>query len=77
MSVFTLSGRIASSHLSGLVAMFDGESNPRSVVLDLLEVQLVDRDAVKFLVQCEQRGMSLENCPMYVREWMDREKPRE
>jgi hypothetical protein len=30
------------------------------------------RDEVKFLRSCESDGMKLENCPAYVREWMDR-----
>jgi hypothetical protein len=38
------------------------------------EVRLADRDAVKFLKDCEARGMKLENCPEYVREWMESEK---
>jgi hypothetical protein len=29
---------------------------------------------VKFLRSCERDGMNLENCPAYVREWIDREK---
>jgi predicted metal-binding protein len=40
----------------------------------LRDVRLADRDAVKFLRACESDGMNLENCPAYVREWMDREK---
>ena len=46
----------------------------RTIVLDLQEVRLADRDAVKFLKDCEARGVKLENCPEYVREWMEREK---
>src|ERR1700719_1930408 len=46
----------------------------RSIVLDLRDVRLADRDAVKFLRDCEADGMKLENCPAYVREWMDREE---
>jgi predicted metal-binding protein len=38
------------------------------------DVRLADRDAVKFLRDCEADGMMLENCPEYVREWMDREE---
>jgi hypothetical protein len=37
-------------------------------------VRLADRDAVRFLRDCEADGMKLENCPAYVREWMEREK---
>jgi hypothetical protein len=37
-------------------------------------VRLADRDAVKFLRDCEADGMKLENCPAYVREWMKGKK---
>ncbi|MGC1782052.1 MAG: hypothetical protein WA708_06000 [Acidobacteriaceae bacterium] len=46
----------------------------RSIILDLQEMRLADRDAVRFLRGCEVAGMKLENCPAYVREWIDREK---
>ena len=55
-----------------LKTLFDADY--RTIVLDLREVRLADRDAVKFLRDCEADGMKLENCPAYVREWMDREK---
>ena len=41
----------------------------------LWDVRLADRDAVRFAKGLRSRaGMKLENCPAYVREWMDREK---
>jgi hypothetical protein len=46
----------------------------RTIVLDLRDVRLADRDAVKFLRDCQADGMKLENCPAYVREWMERGK---
>jgi predicted metal-binding protein len=55
-----------------LKALFDADC--RTIVLDLRDVRLADRDAVKFLRDCEADGMKLENCPAYVREWMDRER---
>ena len=55
-----------------LRALFD--TDYRNIVLDLQDVRLADRDAVKFLRSCERDGMKLENCPAYVREWMEREK---
>jgi hypothetical protein len=45
----------------------------RDIILDLSELRLADRDAVRFLKGCEADGMKLENCPAYLREWMDRE----
>ena len=50
------------------------ERDYRNIILDLRDVRLADRDAVRFLKGCEADGMKLENCPAYVREWMDREK---
>jgi len=55
-----------------LKALFDIDY--RTIVLDLRDVRLADRDAVKFLRDCEADGMKLENCPAYGREWIDREK---
>ena len=70
--VFALSGRISTEDVMGLKELFD--TDYRTIFLDLREVRLADRDSVKFLRDCEAHGMKLENCPVYVREWMDREE---
>jgi hypothetical protein len=70
--VFTLSGRLKAEEVAELKALFDADYS--TIVLDLRDVRLADRDAVKFLRDCEADGMKLENCPAYVREWMDREE---
>jgi predicted metal-binding protein len=71
-TVFALSGRIEQDQVEELKALLD--TDYRSIILDLRELRLADRDAVKFLRDCEKAGMKLENCPWYVREWMEREK---
>ena len=71
-TVFTLSGRMEAEQVAELKDLFDKDY--RSIILDLQEMRLADRDAVKFLRSCERDGMKLENCPAYIREWMDREK---
>ena len=71
ITVFTLSGRMTAEEVAELKALFDADY--RTIVLDLQDVRLADRDAVKFLRDCEADGMKLENCPAYVREWMERE----
>ena len=68
-----VSGRIDSEQLSELRRSVD-EERGRDVLLDLVEVGLVDVEAVRFLVQCETRGIRVARCPAYVREWMAREK---
>jgi len=59
-------------HVVELKELFDGDY--RNIILDLRDVRLADRDAVRFLRGCEADGLKLENCPAYVREWIDREK---
>ena len=71
-TVFTLSGHMKEEEVAELQALFDADY--RTIVLDLQDVRLADRDAVRFLRDCEADGMSLENCPAYVRDWMEREK---
>ena len=71
-TVFSLSGRLEAEQIAKLKELFD--HNYRNIILDLRDLRLADRDAVRFLRVCEADGMKLENCPAYVREWMDREK---
>jgi anti-anti-sigma regulatory factor len=69
---FTLSGRINEEQLVELQKLLAGEAEGKSapLVLDLADVRLVDREAVKFLAECEAGGVELRNCPPYVREWI-------
>ena len=46
------------------------------VLLDLEHVTLVDVEGVRFLCDCEARGIELVNCSPYIREWIVRERDR-
>ena len=72
--VFTLSGRIEAEGVIELQRLFDLESAQQQVALDLKDVTLADRDAVKFLLRCEEHGIQLEYSPPYIREWIERER---
>jgi anti-anti-sigma regulatory factor len=72
--VFTLSGRIDAENLAELKTLITSESNGRRIVLDLKDLTLVDRDAVRFLERCEADSIKLKNCPAYIREWITRER---
>jgi anti-anti-sigma regulatory factor len=72
--VFTLSGRIAEDQVAELQRLFALEVDGESLVLDLHEVELVDREAVRFLARCEAAGITLVHCPAYIREWIVRER---
>ena len=71
--VFALSGRIKAARLAELQKLLESEADDHSVVLDLNEVKLVDRDVVSFLASCEAKGVNIANCPAYIREWIERE----
>jgi hypothetical protein len=72
--VFTLSGRIQGENVAELQRLLELERVGRGLVLDLKDVTLVDRDAVKFLARCEADSIELKNCPAYIREWIEKER---
>jgi hypothetical protein len=71
--VFTLIGRISIDHLAELQRLLSMEAN-RHTTLNLKEVTLVDRDAVRFLAHCETESIQLDNCPAYIRAWINRDR---
>jgi hypothetical protein len=69
--VLRISGRIAGEDLEVLrTALEEGSV----AAIELAEIELVDRDAVKFLALNESIGIELRNCPAYIREWVTRER---
>jgi anti-anti-sigma regulatory factor len=74
--VFTLSGRIELEDVAELQRLLALELADRKLALDLADVTLVDREAVKFLAHCEADSVELENCPPYIWEWIQREKSK-
>jgi anti-anti-sigma regulatory factor len=72
--IFTLSGQIETEHVVELQRLLGLEEAGRGIVFNLKDVTLVNRDAVRFLSQCEAACIALGNCPPYIREWIDREK---
>jgi anti-anti-sigma regulatory factor len=69
--VFTVSGQLDADNVSELCQAVDIEPAGGALVLDLTDLILADRDAVRVLRQYEARGrVVLRNCPAYVRTWM-------
>jgi hypothetical protein len=73
-TVLRLSGRIQEEHLSQLQTEI--EQCAGAPKLDLKDVQLLDRPSVRFLMRGESRGIQLVNCPLYIQEWILRERRR-
>jgi anti-anti-sigma regulatory factor len=74
--VFTLSGRIEAENVKELRELLALEAAGQQLVLDLRDLTLVNQDAVEFLAGCEADSIKLENCPAYIREWIERVKGR-
>ena len=67
--VFVLSGVLDTEHAARLQELLATAADGR-IVLDLKDVTLVDRDAVRFLARVEMAGTEIVNCPEYVRSWI-------
>ena len=70
--ILFISGRITGQDVEILRDLLDQEKNV--IAIDLKEVLLVDREAVRLLELSETNGTELRNCPAYVREWIMRER---
>jgi hypothetical protein len=70
--VLFVSGRITGEHVDMLRGVLEQESG--AFAIDLKNVVLVDRQAVKLLARREAHGTELRNCPPYIREWVTRQR---
>src|SRR5271163_1933162 len=70
--VLLVSGRITGEHVDMLRSVLEQESG--GLAIDLKNVLLVDREAVKLLALSEANGTELRSCPPYIREWVTRER---
>jgi anti-anti-sigma regulatory factor len=70
--VLRISGRLTGDHVDTLRTLVEQESD--ALTLDLKDVRLVDGEAVKLLAIHESKGIRIDNCPLYIREWIRRER---
>ena len=73
--VLHVSGRIDGTSVDALRELTAKEKTTKGgLAIDLAEVTLVSREAVRTLSLAETNGIELRNCPAYVREWISRER---
>ena len=70
--VLFITGRITGEYVEMLREVLEKEAD--ALAIDLKNVSLVAREAVKLLARCETNGTELRNCPPYIREWVTRER---
>src|ERR1700689_84622 len=68
--VLFVSGCVQGEHVDMLRGVLEQESGGSTI--DLKNVLLVDREAVKLLALSEANRTELRNCPPYIREWVTR-----
>ena len=74
--VLAVSGAIASGELKEFQKSVGAQTGNRNLVLDLRCLRLVDQATVTFLSACESKGITLRNCPAYIRTWIDADPPQ-
>jgi hypothetical protein len=72
--VFILSGRFETPAIAEIERLIELQIDCPDFVLDLKDVNIIDREVMCFLRRCLAKGMKLENCASYIREWMERER---
>lgn len=72
--VFRLSGQRDEETMAELETFLKLEANGRHIALDLKDLTPVSEDAVIFLERCESNRIALDNCPPYIREWINRQR---
>jgi hypothetical protein len=77
LMIFEISGRLEGSELGELRRVLASASRRGHFGLDLKGVKLVDQDSVALLAACEAKGAELLNCPLYIRDWITRERSGE
>lgn len=71
--ILKISGRMDAENVPDVKMSLESDVDGRPILLDLRDVTLVDRDAVRFLAERETDGVQIVNCPLYIREWIARE----
>ena len=75
--VLTVSGRLRAENVDELRQSLERMAPADSIVLELGDLILADREAVKFLGESEACGrIVLHNCPAYIRQWIAHEDSR-
>jgi hypothetical protein len=68
--VLAVIGQLQADSVGELSALLAEETGAQALALDLKDLVLADRRAVRFLQECEARGIELRHCPGYIRIWI-------
>jgi anti-anti-sigma regulatory factor len=72
--VFMVSGQLNAENVAEIGTLIEAEKKGSRIVLNLTDLRSVDGEAVKFLEKWEADSIKLNNCGLYIREWIRRER---
>ena len=73
--VLHISGRIDSADVEILRELIEKDERAKGILaIDLTEVTLIGREAIRLLSTVETKGTELRNCPAYIRNCVSRDK---
>jgi hypothetical protein len=69
-----LCGQLTKEYIPEIERLLAGEDGAaKNTSLDLANVTFVDRGAMMFLCSARSRNIAIENCPSYVKRWIQQE----
>ena len=71
--LFRVSGWITGDNVNTLRILLEQEKGS-ALILDLKDVRSIDSEAIKLLAIHESKGARIDNCPLYIRERVKRER---
>ncbi|HLZ42636.1 MAG TPA: hypothetical protein VKQ11_16835 [Candidatus Sulfotelmatobacter sp.] len=72
-----VSGKLFQGHLAYLEQLVQSASECQLwPLLNLAQLEELDRDALFYLIDGEDRQFAIISCPAFIRDWMDHERAR-
>lgn len=72
--VFKVSGQLTAENVGEMEALIAAEGEGKRIVLDCIDLRSVDGEAVRFLEKWAADSIRLNNCGLYIREQIKRQR---
>lgn len=70
--IFRVSGQLSAENVGEMDGLLSAETQRKPLVVDCVDLNSVDAEAIKRLEKWESESVKLKNCSLYVREWIRR-----
>jgi anti-anti-sigma regulatory factor len=70
--VFRVSGQLTADNVAEMEQLLSAETKRKPIVVDCVDLNSVDGEAIRRLEKWESESIKLKNCSLYIREWIRR-----